>query len=205
MCVLIICPVETEEQQEEKKEKKEEVPGNRPFLYVLNLVRTKHIPGVKRGARTKAMAICTQHQHVHIFKPLLLLALDEFFEKPEERYLHELLWFPFLRSFFLTPIPDLLLFSVPKSVYNAINNMDFQLFPTLNQQEKKIIRASENTDEKRHIPPSILLACFAIVLKSFLFFFFAPFCRYFKTKVSYGIDLPMKVPVVMYPDEVGDV
>jgi len=58
---------------------------HKPFLHVLNLVRTKHIPGVKRGARTKAMAICTQNQHLHIFKPLLLLALDAFFEKGEER------------------------------------------------------------------------------------------------------------------------
>jgi len=34
---------------------------------------------------------------------------------------------------------------------------------------------------------------------------FSPF-RYFKTKVVYsGIDLPMKVPIGMYPDEVGDV
>ena len=40
----------------------------RPFLYVLNLVRTKHISGVKRGARTKAMAICTQHQFLHVYK-----------------------------------------------------------------------------------------------------------------------------------------
>jgi len=76
---------ETEEQKEEKKEKKEEALVHKPFLHVLNLVRTKHIPGVKRGARTKAMAICTQNQHVHIFKPLLLLALDAFFEKGEER------------------------------------------------------------------------------------------------------------------------
>jgi hypothetical protein len=30
--------------------------------------------------------------------------------------------------------------------------------------------------------------------------------RFFKTKVNYsGIDLPMKVPIGMYPDEVGDV
>jgi len=40
----------------------------RPFLYVLNLVRTKHIAGAKRGARTKAMAICTQHQFLHVYK-----------------------------------------------------------------------------------------------------------------------------------------
>ena len=42
--------------------------GAKPFLYVLNLVRTKHITGVKRGARTKAMAICTQHQFLHVYK-----------------------------------------------------------------------------------------------------------------------------------------
>lgn len=146
----LLCSAEPEEKKEEKE--KVDWPANRPFLYVMNLVRTKHIPGVKRGARTKALAICTQNQHVHIFKPLLLLALDAFFEKPDE--------------------------SIPQGVYNAINSMDFQAFPMLSPQEKRIIRAAEATDDK----------------------------RFFKAKVTYGgIDLPMKVPLGMYPDEAGDV
>jgi len=144
---------EKKEEQKDDKAKKDEAPAHKPFLYVLNLVRTKHIPGVKRGARTKAMAICTQHQYVHIFKPLLLLALDAFFDKPEE--------------------------SVPKELYNAVNQMDIQLMPNPSQQERRIIRASEtesNLDKKN-----------------------------FKTKVNYlGIDIPMKVPIALFPDEVGD-
>jgi hypothetical protein len=119
------------------------VPAHRPFLYVLNLVRTKHIPGVKRGARTKAMAICSQNQHVHIFKPLLLLALDAFFEKPEERFD----FFKILSLLFLT---SQMISSIPQGVFNAINAMDFNSFPLLSHQEKRIIRAAEkNKDEKR--------------------------------------------------------
>lgn len=60
-----------------------------PLLYVLNLVRTKHDATARRfvlvptpyfiyifnfsfllyrGARVKAMAICTRHQYLHIYK-----------------------------------------------------------------------------------------------------------------------------------------
>jgi len=37
-------------------------------LYVLNLVRTKQIPGVRRGARVKAIAITSRHKWLHVFK-----------------------------------------------------------------------------------------------------------------------------------------
>jgi len=93
-------------------------PAKKPFLYVLNLVRTKHIPGVKRGARSKALAICTQHQFLHIYKPLLLLALDKYFDTPEP--------------------------SVLEHLFEAVNAMDLTGMPELTMQEKRIIRASES-------------------------------------------------------------
>ena len=46
---------------------------NNSLLYVLNLVRTKHDKGVRRGATVKAMAICTQHQFLHIYKVSFIL------------------------------------------------------------------------------------------------------------------------------------
>ncbi|CAJ0642747.1 7509_t:CDS:10, partial [Entrophospora sp. SA101] len=54
---------------------KDEDEDNMPLLYALNLVRTK-------GAVVKAMAICTRHQYLHIYKPVLLLALDKYFQNP---------------------------------------------------------------------------------------------------------------------------
>lgn len=39
-----------------------------PLIYVLNLVYTRHDKSVKRGAIVKAMAICTRHPFLHIYK-----------------------------------------------------------------------------------------------------------------------------------------
>jgi hypothetical protein len=39
-----------------------------PLIYVLNLVNTKQDKTVKRGAIVKAMAICTRHPFLHIYK-----------------------------------------------------------------------------------------------------------------------------------------
>lgn len=42
-----------------------------PLIYVLNLVNTKQDKSVKRGAIVKAMAICTRHPFLHIYKVCL--------------------------------------------------------------------------------------------------------------------------------------
>lgn len=39
-----------------------------PLIYVLNLVNTKQDSKAKRGAVVKAMAICTRHPFLHIYK-----------------------------------------------------------------------------------------------------------------------------------------
>lgn len=43
-----------------------------PLIYVLNLVNTKQDKTAKRGAVVKAMAICTRHPFLHIYKVILL-------------------------------------------------------------------------------------------------------------------------------------
>lgn len=43
-----------------------------PLIYVLNLVNTKQDKSVKRGAVVKAMAICTRHPFLHIYKVCIL-------------------------------------------------------------------------------------------------------------------------------------
>ena len=84
-----------------------------PLVYVLNLVNTKQDNTVKRGAVVKAMAICTRHSFLHIYKPLLLLALEQYFAHPQVETL--------------------------ESLYNAVNNMDLSLMPRLNTLEKFIL------------------------------------------------------------------
>lgn len=44
-----------------------------PLIYVLNLVNTKQDKTAKRGAVVKAMAICTRHPFLHIYKVCILL------------------------------------------------------------------------------------------------------------------------------------
>ncbi|KAI5240814.1 spindle pole body interacting protein [Aureobasidium subglaciale] len=91
-----------------------------PLVYVLNLVNTKHDANVKRGAVVKAMAICTRHSFLHIYKPLLLLALEEYFR---------------------TPTIDTL-----ASLYESVNSMDLSLLPRLSFQERYILQASDVKD-----------------------------------------------------------
>lgn len=91
-----------------------------PLVYVLNLVNTKQDNTVKRGAIVKAMAICTRHSFLHIYKPLLLLALEEYFR---------------------APVPETL-----ASLYDAVNEMDLSLLPRLSWQERFILQASDVKD-----------------------------------------------------------
>ena len=91
-----------------------------PLMYVLNLVNTKFDSSVKRGAIVKAMAICTRHSFLHIYKPLLLLALEDYFKSPTSDTL-ELL-------------------------YNSLNAMDLSLMPRLSLLERHILQASDVKD-----------------------------------------------------------
>ncbi|QIW97265.1 hypothetical protein AMS68_002783 [Peltaster fructicola] len=91
-----------------------------PLVYVLNLVNTKQDNTVKRGAIVKAMAICTRHSFLHIYKPLLLLALEQYFAHPTIDTL--------------------------ATLYESVNNMDLSLMPRLNPYESFILQASSAKD-----------------------------------------------------------
>lgn len=86
-------------------------------LYVLNLVNTKFDKDVKRGAIVKAMCIVTPHPFFHVFKPLLLLSLDEYFKSPSIACL--------------------------KKLYDSINSIDLSRIPKLNFFERQIVSASD--------------------------------------------------------------
>ncbi|KAL0575799.1 hypothetical protein V5O48_006177 [Marasmius crinis-equi] len=99
----------------------EESRGSKPdLLCVLNLVRTKHDKTYDRGARVLALAICTRHPFIQIFKPVLLMALDDYLMNPSQDCLARL--------------------------FDAVNSMDLSGAPILTKHEKMIMRLSERKD-----------------------------------------------------------
>lgn len=180
---------------EDESSSEEEEDDNRdgpPLMYVLNLVNTKHDASVKRGAIVKAMAICTRHPFLHIYKPLLLLALEDYFK---------------------SPYPETL-----ELLYNAVNEMDLSLMPRLSLLERHIMQASDTKDmfvEKFEEIIRQRLASEAVSGKALE----APESptrhsgRYvvprdtheFESKIVYnGIPVPVKVPTALSPETVGE-
>ncbi|KAI1800612.1 spindle pole body interacting protein [Daldinia bambusicola] len=179
-----------------------------PLIYVLNLVYTRHDKSVKRGAVVKAMAICTRHPFLHIYKPLLLLALEEYYK---------------------SPVPETLAL-----LYEAVNSMDLSLMPKLNLLERYLLQASNNQDlfvEKfermiqRRIsqdkaegvgepfdasksPPKlqgISRAGTKAHLEGQSAYSVPRDTHEFESKVMYkGIPIPVKVPTAIMPETVGD-
>ncbi|KAK8082379.1 spindle pole body interacting protein [Apiospora saccharicola] len=180
-----------------------------PLIYVLNLVNTKQDKTVKRGAVVKAMAICTRHPFLHIYKPLLLLALEEYFK---------------------SPVPETL-----AMLYDAVNNMDLSLMPKLSLLERHLLLASDNKDlfvekfaqmieirmaeDKKELgqpaeasksPPKaqaheISRAGTRAHLQSSAGYSIPRDTHEFESKVLYkGIPIPVKVPTAVMPETVGD-
>ncbi|CAK7269677.1 hypothetical protein SEPCBS57363_003722 [Sporothrix epigloea] len=181
------------------------------LIYVLNLVNTKQDKTKRRGAVVKSMAICTRHPFLHIYKPLLLLALEEYFKSPVVETLALL--------------------------YDAVNAMDLSLMPRLSLLERNLLQASDNKDlfvEKfeRMIhmriaedngddivndqlfdasrsplkPAGILRAGTKAHFEGQAAAYSVPRDTHeFESKVFYkGIPIPIKVPVAVMPETVGD-
>jgi hypothetical protein len=142
----------------------------------------------------KAMAICTRHSFLHIYKPLLLLALEEYFRAPVLETL--------------------------ASLYNALNSMDLSLLPKLSPLETFVLQASDakdmfiekfnqiikqrkSQDIERNSLPSTVSASSAETKRKI----YAPprDTHEFESKVNYnGIPVPIKVPTALSPETVGD-
>jgi hypothetical protein len=137
------------------------------------------------------MAICTRHSFLHIYKPLLLLALEEYFR---------------------APVLDTL-----ASLYNALNAMDLSLLPKLSFLESFVLHASDakdmfiekfeqmirqrkRIDAERNSPePSSDLQpkrkAYTLPRDT----------HEFESKINYnGIPVPVKVPTALSPETVGD-
>ncbi|KAM0717705.1 hypothetical protein Q7P37_007557 [Cladosporium fusiforme] len=186
------------EEEEYTDEESDDEPGNMdgpPLVYVLNLVNTKQDNTVKRGAVVKAMAICTRHSFLHIYKPLLLIALDQYFSSPTIETL--------------------------ASLYNAVNGMDLSLMPRLNLNEKFILQASNAKDlfiekfeaiiaqrmisdasengSQRSASPTLQQA------PSRSRYGLPKDTHEFESTVNYAnIPVPVKIPVALSPETVGD-
>ena len=88
-------------------------------IYALNLVMTKKDDSAQRGARMKALAICSKKPFIHVFRPLLILALDRYFN---------------------TSDPDML-----KVVYDAINDSDISKIAPIPEYRRRIIEQTETS------------------------------------------------------------
>ncbi|KAJ4292178.1 hypothetical protein N0V88_005807 [Collariella sp. IMI 366227] len=176
-----------------------------PLVYVLNLVNTKQDKTVKRGAVVKAMAICTRHPFLHIYKA-----------RP-------------LRAPVSAPVPETL-----AMLYNAVNQMDLSLMPKLSHLERNLLQASQNKDlfvEKfeqmiqariaseagadfdhpidasRGPPkrPSIFRSGSKAHIEGHAAYVVPRDTHEFESRVMYkGIPIPIKVPVAVMPENVGD-
>ena len=141
----------------------------------------------------KAMAICTRHSFLHIYKPLLLLALEEYFRAP--------------------------ILETLASLYEALNAMDLSLLPKLSTLETFVLQASDakdmflekfvqmieqrkSADAERDSIPSALSASSEPKKKTYN----PPRDTHeFESKVNYnGIPVPIKVPTALSPETVGD-
>ncbi|KAK4507620.1 hypothetical protein PRZ48_001355 [Zasmidium cellare] len=167
-----------------------------PLVYVLNLVNTKHDNTIKRGAIVKSMAICTRHSFLHIYKPLLLLALEQYFANPVVETL--------------------------ASLYDAVNSMDLSLLPRLSLFEKFILQASDAKDlflekfetiiaqrmaEKKENEGigSPLEQTTTTQLQSKSRYGLPRDTHEFESVINYAnVPVPVKVPTAVSPETVGD-
>ncbi|GAA5824786.1 hypothetical protein JCM10212_004929 [Sporobolomyces blumeae] len=92
----------------------------RGLLYVMSLVRTKKDATVRRGALVKALAVATRNPYIQIYKPILLLALEDYFSTPS--------------------------ISVLAKLYSAINSIETPALPSLTLDERIVLRTSDRKD-----------------------------------------------------------
>lgn len=105
----------------------------KPFLYGLNLVKTRHDSTVRRGAIVKAMCILSRYSFIEAFKKPLELALDEFFDNQSVDVLERL--------------------------FQQLNSIDVSALPWPNTLEQQLMRRGVHYDSIRpalpdHLPRS---------------------------------------------------
>ncbi|KAK9370501.1 docking domain of Afi1 for Arf3 in vesicle trafficking-domain-containing protein [Lipomyces kononenkoae] len=148
------------------------------MLYVLNLANTKIISDANRGAIVRAMAICTRHPFIQIYKPILLLAMTEYF--------------------------DSLNMDVLRNLYQSLNAMDIRGMPSFGPYEAQIL--SSNTMRslfvERLLPVVSKSTNSNDTIKTSLNKYDTHF---YESKIKFNnLEIPMRIPVDSFPDCVGD-
>jgi len=138
------------------------------------------------------MAICTRHSFLHIYKPLLLLALEEYFREPVLETL--------------------------ASLYDALNAMDLSLLPKLSDYESFVLGASDAKDmfvekfelmirhrKKLDAAKEGAESSADSQSKRQQTYALPRDTHEFESKINYnGIPVPVKVPTALSPETVGD-
>ncbi|KAJ2785237.1 hypothetical protein H4R18_000688 [Coemansia javaensis] len=196
------------------------VPDGGPeLLHVLNLVRTKHDKEVRRGAIVKAMAVCTRHRFIHIYQAILMLALENYYRVPTVDTLAEL--FKSVNEMDLSCMPQLTRHETTILRFSDDHNMFEERFVQLEKERSLLgglVRDSDHLDAL-HDPSLAELAApggdgtaaaaarrgtdASVGLRG-------PSTRnkdrrFFETEIVYsGVKLPIRVPMTVYPEEIGD-
>ncbi|KAF8934027.1 hypothetical protein BGZ58_005982 [Dissophora ornata] len=178
-----------------------------PLLYVLNLVRTNHDASIRRGASVKAMAICTTHQYLH---PVLLLALENYFKDPSVEVLKTL--YESVNSMELHP-PELSPYE--RMILRSSDNKELFIekfeAATAGGEDTPAkvdglgivvgqtpLKGKDGTGSTSIAATSAAAAAAATTAKN-------RDCQFYETKVVYdGIKIPIRVPLSINPEEVGE-
>eukprot|EP01105_Mastigella_eilhardi_P014274 TRINITY_DN3257_c0_g1_i1.p1 TRINITY_DN3257_c0_g1~~TRINITY_DN3257_c0_g1_i1.p1 ORF type:complete len:506 (-),score=90.21 TRINITY_DN3257_c0_g1_i1:713-2197(-) len=111
------------------------------FLYCLNRVTTLLDDSVKRGAKVKALAICSTHHYIDVFRPFIVLTLDRFFACNDVGIIAEL--------------------------FDALNAIDLSQMPKLTDHQRLTLRhtQSTNTQATKKFATSIMMPIAANLTK----------------------------------------
>jgi hypothetical protein len=146
----------------------------------------------RRGSIVKAMAICTRHSFLHIYKPLLLLALEEYFRAPVVETL--------------------------ASLYHALNAMDLSLLPKLSLLENFVLSASDAKDmfiekfeqmvrqrKRLDAERDSMEESSDSLTRRKKTYALPRDTHEFESKINYnGIPVPVKIPTALSAETVGD-
>ncbi|KAJ2794653.1 hypothetical protein H4R20_006151, partial [Coemansia guatemalensis] len=194
-----------------------------PLLHVLNLVRTKHDKEVRRGAIVKAMAVCTRHRFIHIYQAILMLALENYYRVPTEDTLAEL--FKAANQMDLSCMPRLSRHETTILRFSDDQNMFEERFMELENERRLLDNLDRDSDRLEALHDSTGPTDMANSAGNDL----APGARrgasvdtsvnrvrgpsttrnkdrrFFDTEIVYsGVKLPIRVPMTVYPEEIGD-
>ncbi|KAJ2721439.1 hypothetical protein GGI07_003952 [Coemansia sp. Benny D115] len=194
--------------------------GGPPLLYVLNLVRTKHDKEVRRGAIVKAMAVCTRHRFIHIYQAILMLALENYYRAPTEETLAEL--YKAANQMDLSCMPQLSRHETTILRFSDDQNMFEERFVQLESEHGLLGALARDADRLDAIQEPALLetdvpgsdetgaltarrGTVAETGRVRATSTRNKDRRFFDTEIVYsGVKLPIRVPMTVYPEEIGD-